>query len=66
MLKTAFSMMGGYAVINILLLAVAILHPGGLGAGAILLTSFLCRSCFRLSLPWASRSLDKTQSSVGP
>jgi FHS family L-fucose permease-like MFS transporter len=33
-------MMGAYAGINILLLAVAILHPGGLGAGAILLTSF--------------------------
>jgi hypothetical protein len=46
MLKTAFSMMGGYAVINILLLAVAILHPGGLGAGAILLTSFFMSIMF--------------------
>ena len=38
--------MGGYAVINILLLAVAILHPGGLGAGAILLTSFFMSIMF--------------------
>jgi MFS transporter, FHS family, L-fucose permease len=39
-------MMGAYASINILLLMVAILHPGSLGAGAILLTSFFMSIMF--------------------
>jgi FHS family L-fucose permease-like MFS transporter len=39
-------MMGTYAIINILLLAVAIVHPGGVGAGAILLTSFFMSIMF--------------------
>jgi MFS transporter, FHS family, L-fucose permease len=39
-------MMGAYASINILLLGVAILHPGSLGAGAILLTSFFMSIMF--------------------
>ncbi len=39
-------MMGAYASINILLLAVTILHPGSLGAGAILLTSFFMSIMF--------------------
>jgi FHS family L-fucose permease-like MFS transporter len=39
-------MMCAYACINILLLAVAILHPGGLGAGAILCTSFFMSIMF--------------------
>ncbi len=39
-------MMGAYASINILLLMVAILHPGNLGAGAILLTSFFMSIMF--------------------
>jgi FHS family L-fucose permease-like MFS transporter len=34
------TMMGTYAIVNILLLGVSILHPGPLGVGAILLTSF--------------------------
>jgi MFS transporter, FHS family, L-fucose permease len=39
-------MMGAYASINILLLMVTILHPGSLGAGAILLTSFFMSIMF--------------------
>ena len=39
-------MMGAYAFINILLLTVAILHPGSLGTAAILLTSFFMSIMF--------------------
>jgi MFS transporter, FHS family, L-fucose permease len=39
-------MMSAYASINILLLAIAILHPGDLGAGAILFTSFFMSIMF--------------------
>jgi MFS transporter, FHS family, L-fucose permease len=39
-------MMGSYAIVNILLLAVAIVHPGLLGVGAILLTSFFMSIMF--------------------
>jgi FHS family L-fucose permease-like MFS transporter len=39
-------MMGVYASINILLLTITILHPGGIGAGAILLTSFFMSIMF--------------------
>ena len=39
-------MMGTYALINIALLAVGILHPGRLGAGAILATSFFMSIMF--------------------
>jgi FHS family L-fucose permease-like MFS transporter len=39
-------MMGTYALINIALLGVAILHPGKLGVGAILVTSFFMSIMF--------------------
>lgn len=39
-------MMGTYAVINILLLAVGIVHPGPVGVGAILVTSFFMSIMF--------------------
>jgi FHS family L-fucose permease-like MFS transporter len=39
-------MMGTYALINVALLGVAILHPGKLGAGAILATSFFMSIMF--------------------
>jgi FHS family L-fucose permease-like MFS transporter len=39
-------MMGTYAIVNILLLSVAILHPGSIGVGAILLTSFFMSIMF--------------------
>jgi len=39
-------MMGTYAIINILLLTVTIFHPGSVGAGAILLTSFFMSIMF--------------------
>jgi MFS transporter, FHS family, L-fucose permease len=39
-------MMGNYAVVNILLLMVTILYPGGIGAGAILFTSFFMSIMF--------------------
>jgi len=39
-------MMGAYAIVNILLLVVGILHPGSIGAGAILLTSFFMSIMF--------------------
>jgi FHS family L-fucose permease-like MFS transporter len=39
-------MMGVYAGINIMLLVVAIVHPGSLGAGAILFTSFFMSIMF--------------------
>lgn len=39
-------MMGSYAVVNILLLMVAIFHPGSIGMSAILLTSFFMSIMF--------------------
>jgi FHS family L-fucose permease-like MFS transporter len=39
-------MMGVYAIINMMLLTVAIFHPGSVGAGAILLTSFFMSIMF--------------------
>ncbi|HWZ51890.1 MAG TPA: L-fucose:H+ symporter permease [Granulicella sp.] len=40
------SMMGVYAIVNVALLCVGILHPGTIGAGAILCTSFFMSIMF--------------------